>query len=152
MAKVGRPSGLTEEVIKQAEKLCELGATDAEIADFFDVSSRTILRWKASSEPFCRALKAGKELADERVKRSLYHRALGFEHDDVDIRVVQGAIVQTKVRKYFPPDTVACIFWLKNRDPENWREKRDGNEDATPEEAAEIAQQAVQKAMSTSGN
>lgn len=120
---MARPSKFQEEFIPQAEKLCKLGATDMEVADFFEVDVRTLYRWKADNEAFCQALKAGKEVADERVERSLYARANGYEHNEVDIRVVGGAIVQTPIRKYYAPDTTACIFWLKNRKPGEWRDK-----------------------------
>lgn len=120
---MGRPSKFKEEFIPQAEKLCKLGATDMEIADFFEVEVRTLYRWKAENDAFCQALKAGKEVADERVERSLFARANGYEHDEVDIRVVSGEIIQTPIRKYYPPDTTACIFWLKNRRPAEWRDK-----------------------------
>lgn len=119
----GRPSKFKEEFIEQARKLCLLGATDIEIADFFDVDVRTIYRWKNESDAFCQALKAAKEVADERIERSLYERAAGYERDEVDIRVVGGEIVQTPIRKFYPPDTTACIFWLKNRRPADWRDK-----------------------------
>lgn len=120
-AKRGRPSGLTPERIKQAEKLAKLGATDQEVADFFGISRMTVTRWKAESDAFCSALKAGKATADDRVERSLYARATGYEHEEVDIRVIGGKVVQTPIRKFYPPETVACIFWLKNRRPDKWR-------------------------------
>lgn len=119
----GRPSKFKSEFIAQAEKLCKLGATDIELADFFEVEVRTLYRWKGENEEFCQALKTGKQVADERVERSLFARANGYEHDEVDIRVVDHAIVQTPIRKYYPPDTTACIFWLKNRKPAEWRDK-----------------------------
>lgn len=119
---MARPSKFKPEFIAQAEKLCKLGATDMELADFFDVEVRTLYRWKADNEAFCQALKSGKDEADDRVERSLYARANGYEHDEVDIRVVGGAIVQTPIRKYYPPDTTAAIFWLKNRRAAEWRE------------------------------
>lgn len=122
---IGRPSKFEEEFLPQAQKLAKLGATDAEIADFFEIDIRTLYRWKADNEAFCHALKMGKEVADERVVRSLYARACGYEHDEVDIKVVSGEIVQTQVRKYYPPDTTAGIFWLKNRRPQEWRDKVD---------------------------
>lgn len=131
----GRPTDFNEEYVEQARKLCRLGATDQEIADFFDVSARTIYRWKAEHDDFCQALKAGKAEADDRVERSLFARANGYEHDEVDIRVVNNAIVQTPIRKFYPPDTTACIFWLKNRRPEEWRDKVDhslANPDGSP--------------------
>jgi hypothetical protein len=121
----GRPSKYKPEYVEQARKLCKLGATDIEIADFFEVEVRTIYRWKGEHEEFCQALKIAKTEADERVERSLFARANGYEHDEVDIRVVGGEIVQTPIRKYYPPDTTAAIFWLKNRRPDDWRDKID---------------------------
>ena len=121
---MARPSKFKQEFIAQAEKLCKLGATDIELADFFEVEVRTLYRWKADNDQFCQALKAGKEEADDRVERSLYARANGYEHDEVDIRVVANAIVQTPIRKYYPPDTTAAIFWLKNRRAKEWRETK----------------------------
>lgn len=120
---MARPSKFKPEFVEQAEKLCRLGATDIEIADFFEVDVRTLYRWKVQHDGFCQALKAGKDVADDRVERSLFSRATGYEHDEVDIRVVGGEIVQTPVRKFYPPDTTAAIFWLKNRRPDEWRDK-----------------------------
>lgn len=122
---MARPSKFKEEFIAQAEKLCKLAATDVELADFFEVDVRTLYRWKNESDAFCQALKAGKAEADDRIERSLFARANGYEHDEVDIRVVDHAIVQTPIRKYYPPDTTAAIFWLKNRRPGEWREKQE---------------------------
>lgn len=120
---MARPTKFKPEFVAQAEKLCRLGATDIEVADFLEVDVRTLYRWKGEHEVFCQALKAGKDLSDERVERSLFSRATGYEHDEVDIRVVGGGIVETPIRKFYPPDTTAAIFWLKNRKPEQWRDK-----------------------------
>lgn len=122
---MARPTKYKSEFVEQAQKLCKLGATDIEIADFFEVDVRTLYRWKGEHEEFCQALKIAKSEADERVERSLFARANGYEHDEVDIRVVGGEIVQTPIRKYYPPDTTAAIFWLKNRKPEEWRDKQE---------------------------
>lgn len=120
---MGRPTDYRPEFIQQAKDQCELGATDQELADFFNVSVRTLYRWKNTYPEFCHALKAGKAPTDERVERSLLERAIGYERDEVDIRVVNGEIVQTTIRKFYPPDTTAAIFWLKNRKPTEWRDK-----------------------------
>jgi len=120
---MARPTKFKPEFVAQAEKLCRLGATDIEVADFLEVDVRTLYRWKGEHEEFCQALKAGKDVSDERVERSLFSRATGYEHDEVDIRVVGGGIVETPIRKFYPPDTTAAIFWLKNRKPEQWRDK-----------------------------
>lgn len=120
---MARPSKYKSEYAGQAAKLCTLGATDAQMADFFEVAVSTVALWKVQHKEFSDALKVPKAQADQRVEQSLYRRALGFEHDEVDIRVVDHAIVKTELRKIYPPDTTAAIFWLKNRQPDKWRDK-----------------------------
>lgn len=136
---MARPSKFKADYIAQAEKLCRLGATDIEVADFLEVDVRTLYRWKGENEAFCQALKSGKEVSDERVERSLFARATGYEHDEVDIRVVAGQIVQTPIRKYYPPDTTAAIFWLKNRKPGDWRDKTEQSVSVQMSVADELA-------------
>ena len=120
---VGRPSKYKSEYAEQARKLCLLGATDTDMADFFDVDEATINRWKLDFPEFCEALKKGKMFADANVADRLYQRAMGYEAPDVDIRVIDGEIVETPMAKYYPPDTPAAIFWLKNRQRGKWRDK-----------------------------
>lgn len=121
----GRPSKYKPEFAKQAAKLCLLGATDANLADFFGVSVSTINLWKVQHVEFSESIKVPKAEADERVEQSLYRRAMGYEHDEVDIRVIDSAVVQTPTRKFYPPDSTAMIFWLKNRKPQEWRDKQE---------------------------
>lgn len=119
----GRPSMFKEEYVRIAENMALLGATDKQLAAAFDVSEVTINNWKKEHEEFYLALKRGKYIADSEVARSLYQRALGYEHDADDIKVVEGAIVITPTIKRYPPDATSAIFWLKNRQPELWRDK-----------------------------
>lgn len=125
MAKVGRPSKYKPEFAKQAAKLCALGATDAQLADFFEVAISTVALWKVEHKEFSDALMLPKAEADKKVEQSLYRRAMGYEHDETDIRVVNGQLVMTPIRKVYPPDTTAAIFWLKNRKQAEWRDKVD---------------------------
>jgi hypothetical protein len=120
----GRPTKYKPEYAEQAAKLCRLGATDAQLADFFEVSISTVALWKVQHQEFSDAIKIPKAEADTSVEQSLYRRAMGYEHDEVDIKVIGGEVVQTPIRKYYPPDTTAAIFWLKNRKPEQWRETK----------------------------
>ena len=98
---------------------------------FFEVAVSTVNLWKVQHAEFSESIRVPKEQADDRVEQSLFRRALGYEHDEVDLKVVGGAIVQTDVRKHYPPDSTAMIFWLKNRRPDLWRDKR---EEAAPTE------------------
>lgn len=123
MARRGRPSSYKPEFVEQARKLAELGATDREVADFFNVDERTINRWKHEHPDFCLSLKVGKQAADDRVEQSLYRRALGFSHDAVKIMGYEGTYTPVEYVEVYPPDTTAAIFWLKNRRPDQWRDK-----------------------------
>jgi transposase len=123
----GRPSEYKDDYAKQVTKLAELGATDQEVADFFDIDVRTVYRWKHDYPEFCQALKVGKDVADERVERSLYQKAIGYEQDEVKIFMPGGAAepVYAPFRAKIAPDTTAAIFWLKNRRSQQWRDKQD---------------------------
>lgn len=128
--KKGRPTRYKAIYAKQATKLCLLGATDAELADFFEVAVSTIYLWKIKSRPFAEACKIGKEKADERVEHALFSRALGYSHDDKKVFNNGGEPLIVDTVKHHPPDTIAAIFWLKNRKPDQWR----NNPEAIPPE------------------
>lgn len=121
----GRPSSYRPEFAEQARKLCEMGATDWDLAQFFEVTTVTIWRWSQVHEEFCNALKAGKEAADERVARSLYHKAIGYSREAVKIMQYEGGVIEAPYVEHTAPDTTAAIFWLKNRRPKEWRDKTD---------------------------
>lgn len=123
MSNAGRPTKYDPKYAVQAAKLCALGATDAQMAEFFCVNISTITQWKLTHPEFSASIKDAKEAADQNVERSLYQRAMGYTHEEVDIRVIGQEIVQTPILKHYPPDTSAMIFWLKNRKKAEWRDK-----------------------------
>lgn len=122
---MARPPKYRAEFAEQARKLCLLGATDDDMAGFFGVHVATINRWKKDHKGFCDALKEGKHLADATVADRLFKRATGYEHEAVKIvaDAKTGAEHVVQYVERYPPDTTACIFWLKNRQPEKWRDK-----------------------------
>lgn len=121
---MGRPSSYKPEYATQALKLCRLGATDKELADFFSVNVDTVHEWKKVHPEFSDSLKAGKELADAEVADKLFKRATGYEHSAVKISATpDGREHITEYTEKYAPDTTACIFWLKNRRPDLWRDK-----------------------------
>ena len=109
---------------KAAGVLCARGATNSDLADAFDVTTMTIHNWMATYPAFDEAVRKGKaEVFDPKVERALAERALGYSVDTEEIRVLKdGEIIRVPVRKHYPPETLACIFWLKNRKPEQWRD------------------------------
>lgn len=136
---MGRPSKYRPEFDGQAVKLCKLGATDRELAEFFGVTESTLNLWKLDHQGFSESLKRGKQESDERVEQSLYRRALGYKHDAVKILMTKdGDVYREEYVEHYPPDTVACIFWLKNRRPDLWRDKFDVDTGLTRERATQL--------------
>lgn len=125
MVKRGRPTVYKAEYAKQAAKLCELGATDFELAKFFEVDTSTIYRWKNTEAEFCKAVIVGKEKADDRVERALFNRAVGYSFESEKVFQFQGAVVRAPTTEHIPPDAGAAMNWLKNRRADKWRDKVD---------------------------
>ncbi len=121
----GRPLKYDPEYCGQVEKLCRLHATDEDIADFLGVSIRTLYNWKLSYPEFLHALKRTREEVDAQVEQSLYRRAMGYSHRAVKFFQAGGAIIEKKYTEHYPPDATSMIFWLKNRQPEKWRDRRE---------------------------
>lgn len=118
----GRPSTFKPEYVTQAKKLAKLGATDFELAEFFAITERCFRKWKHLHPKLVPALKGGQKETNDRVKRSLYQRAVGYVHESEKVFVHNGKVIRAKVVERYPPDTTAAIFWLKNREREEWRD------------------------------
>ncbi len=138
----GRPSKFDTLDKNQIKKLVIAGWTDKQISDFYGVAVSTLTRWKQKNEDFCTALKDWKKEGDLKVEKSLYQRAIGFHYDEVTyektnsgglgIGFKKGDVdsikhvdtYKTKITtKQVVPDVTAQIFWLKNRQPDVWRDK-----------------------------
>lgn len=124
---VGRPVDYRPAFCEDARKLCLLGATDKELADFFGISEATLNNWKVDHPGFLESLKSGKDQADATVAEKLFRRAIGYEHAAVKIfaDAKTGLDHVVDYTEKYPPDTAAAIFWLKNRQPAKWRDKQD---------------------------
>lgn len=118
----GRPSSFDPELCDSVAELCRAGATDLEVAEHLGIDRATLYRWKTKHPEFRDALKTAKEEADQRVEASLFHRATGYSHPAVKILSTRDGVVEVPFTEHYPPDTTAAIFWLKNRQPERWRD------------------------------
>ena len=123
--KRGRPTMYKDEYVEQVYKLCILGATDKEIAEFFKVDESTVNVWKIKHPDFQESLRQGKMLADADMAVSLYKRGLGYSHPETHVSNYKGEITLTGIIKHYPPETGAAFLWLKNRQPDKWRDKVD---------------------------
>ena len=139
MAERGRPTNYKTEFAAQAEKLCALGATDMELAQFFEVDVSTVYRWKHTHPEFCEALKVGKDALDDRVERSLYQRAVGYTFNSEKLFHFQGLVTRAETLEHVPPDPGAAMSWLKNRRGGVWRDKQEVEHTVGAERAEIIA-------------
>ena len=81
-------------------------------------------RWEAAYPKFSGALRTGSKVADDRVERSLYERAVGYSFESEKIFCNKdGVVTRVPYIEHMPPDVTACIFWLKNRRKEVWRDR-----------------------------
>ena len=101
------------------------GLTDEQIAKNLDITPSTLYEWKRRYSEISEALKKGKEVVDIEVENALLKRALGYSYEEKKVEVSEEGTKVTKTIKEVVPDTTAQIFWLKNRRPEQWRDKQD---------------------------
>lgn len=138
----GRPTDYRPEYDEQVRKLCLLGHTDKELADYFEISEATLNTWKIKHPSFLESLRDGKDRADFNVSEKLYNRAMGYSHEAVKIvaDAKTGAQHIVPYIEHYPPDTTACIFWLKNRQSAKWRDRQEVEHSASEDLVNILAQ------------
>lgn len=113
-------------------RLAKLGLTHPQMADVLGVAESTFYKWKAERADFRTALQMGMAVADARVTDSMYRAACGYTHEEEVIRVLaDGQVVRVPTLKHYPPNPNLIMFWLKNRQPELWKERVEVQEQPT---------------------
>ena len=124
MAKGKYEYWLTPEGLLKIEGWARDGLTEEQIAYNMGIGYSTLQAWKNKYKDILDTLKKGKEVVDRQVENALLKRALGYKYTEVTKERIDGSLVVTKeVEKEVVPDTTAQIFWLKNRKPNEWRDK-----------------------------
>lgn len=132
MAKGKYQEWLTEEGLLKLAAWARDGLTYEDIAHNVGINVATLATWRTKYSAIDEALMCGREVADIRVENALYKRANGYDYVEetqelrLDKESGEYRMVTTKtITKHMPPDTTAQIFWLKNRKPNDWRDKRE---------------------------
>ena len=111
------------------------GLTDEQICKNLGIVKDTFYKYKEKYTDFSDALKKGKEVADIEVENALFKRAIGYTYKEVtkEIKDIDGkkSTFIKEVTKVVPGDVAAQIFWLKNRKSNNWKDKRENENDDT---------------------
>jgi len=135
---------LTDDGLTRITGWARDGLTDEQIAQKMGIGTRTLYDWKEKYPQILQAIKESKELVDRLVENALLKRALGYEYEEITEELTKTedgtlAMRETKrVRKQVAPDTTAQIFWLKNRKPDDWRDKPEPTQDQALQVAVEI--------------
>lgn len=117
---------LTEEGLLKIEGWARDGLTDKQVAHNMNIAESTLHEWKKKYSVLSESLKRGKEVVDRQVENALLKRALGYEFKETTQELTEDGMRVTKViTKQQAPDTTAQIFWLKNRKPDEWRDKKE---------------------------
>jgi hypothetical protein len=134
--KVGRrgkyEDWLTEDGLLKVQGWARDGLSNEQIAHNIGINKDTLYEWQKRFSDFSDALKKGKEVVDREVENALLKRAMGYEYDEVtqepvtdkDTGITEMRVTK-RVTKQIVPDVTAQIFWLKNRKPNEFRDKRD---------------------------
>ena len=116
------------------------------------VAYSTFRKWLEKYEALSAALKKGKAPVDYEVENALYKRATGYTvklKKPIKVKTTKritgkGEVTEERIEyadeeQYIPPDTTAQIFWLKNRRPDKWRDKRE----EAPQQTNELLQSLI---------
>lgn len=103
-------------------KWARSGLTDKEIAEKMCINKSTLYEYKKKYPEFANALKESKRVADAKVEQALYKNAIGYYYEEESMAPT-GEI--REIRKYAKPQTSAQKTWLRNRQPDRWREKQE---------------------------
>ena len=106
-----------------AKKILELGGTESDMAEAFNVSVETIDKWRKEQRDFIQACKQGLGKANSEVQRSVFKMAIGYEYVVEEVRFYQGRTHIVKYCKHVPPDLGAAKVWLQNRYSKKWADK-----------------------------
>lgn len=117
---------LTEEGLIKIEGWARDGLIDKQIAENIGVAYSTFREWVKKFPALSAALKKGKEVVDRQVENALFKSATGYEYTEVTKELTEnGMEITKKVTKQVAPNPTAAIFWLKNRKPDEWRDRKE---------------------------
>ena len=118
----GQPTKYLPSFARTCQFMAQRGATVAEMADACSVDTRTFYNWMNAHPELREAVDAGNDVFNPRVERALAERAIGYSVDEEHLLVVDGVIHRETIRKHYPPDVTAGIYFSKNRMPDRWRD------------------------------
>lgn len=120
---MARRGKYTADIPDKVRAFAECGYTEKEMAAYLGINQGTLERYKNQYPEVIEALRVGKVIPDIKVEQSLYKLAMGYDVTETKTVKLGDVVLRTEVTtKQVQPSTTACIFWLKNRRPDLWRD------------------------------
>jgi len=123
----------TPEKGQEILELAKTGKTNKQIAECMGLTTRTIENWTTQKDDLIKEIKLAKEPTDNTVEATLLQKALGYKYETIKLffDAKTGTVIEHKYTEFVQPDTTSAIFWLKNRQPEKWRDVKRIDVDST---------------------
>lgn len=115
---------LTVEGLALIEGWARDGLVLEEIAYNMGINRSTLYKWQRAYIPIDNALKNGRAVADRKVENALFNRAIGSNVTEVKVTEGKDGKSVVTATKHIPADVTACIYWLKNRKPDEWNDRK----------------------------
>ena len=130
---------LTAEGLTLIEGWARDGLVLEEIAHNMGINRCTLFEWRREFPTIANALKNGRAVADRKVENALFNRAIGGNVTEVKVTDGKDGKTVVTATKHIPADVTACIYWLKNRKPDEWNDRKTVTVEADLEDLEPLA-------------
>lgn len=125
MGKIGHPPMYARVVVPNLDAIAAMarrGLSFEEIGKSIGVTRQSLANWRTEHPELDKALNQNRDLADADVENALFRAATGYDVVETTTETDPDGRVAVKEKKYTQYNVTAQIFWLKNRQPAQWRD------------------------------
>jgi hypothetical protein len=115
-------SKLTLASCEKAYHITRVGGTLQDVAIALKTRVSRLSVYMNRFPEFRAAIEGGRAARDDQIVSALFHRAKGYEHEAEKIFCTNGVVQKVTYTEHYPPDAASAIFWLKNRQPDEWKD------------------------------
>jgi DNA-binding CsgD family transcriptional regulator len=128
-----RPSKFETHVLprfSEIQKWCQEGLTNEQMCEKLDIAPASWYEYANKHSIFAELVNWSKSVTIHRVENSLLKAAMGYEYEEIKTIVEEDKNGKKrtrieKVKRHQPPNPTAMIFFLKNRAPNEWNDRRE---------------------------
>lgn len=132
--KLTREDVLSEDGLLMIQCMVRDGMTMDAISKTIGINPQTFCVWRQKYKELREACRRGKQLVDYQVENALLRAALGYKTETVKMLISKNAskdgshsVREERTVTEVGPNVTACLAWLNNRKPEQWKKNRDNS-------------------------